>query len=80
MELVVKKPPTSAEDTRAKGSIPGLGRFPGKGNSNLENSMDRGACWVIMGLHRVGHDWARTHTSIPLNCLYIIMPISLSGR
>ena len=44
MELVVKKPPTSAEDTRAKGSIPGLGRFPGKGNSNLENSMDRGAC------------------------------------
>ena len=44
-------------------SIPGLGRFPGKGNgyplqySCLENSMDRGA-WqgIVMGLQRVGHD------------------------
>ena len=34
VELVVKNPPTSAGDTRAEGSIPGLGRFPGKGNSN----------------------------------------------
>ena len=42
------------------GSIPGLGRFPGEGNSNpfqyscLENSMVRGA-WS-MGSQRVGHD------------------------
>ena len=34
------------------GSVPGLGRFPGKGNSYplqyscLENSMDRGAWWA----------------------------------
>ena len=36
------------------GSIPGLGRSPGKGNSNplqpscLVNSMDRGAWWPIV--------------------------------
>ena len=36
------------------GSIPGLGRSPGKGNSNplqyfcLENSMDRGAWWATV--------------------------------
>ena len=39
------------------GSIPGLGRSPGKGNSNplqyscLENSIDGGAWWAIV--HRV---------------------------
>jgi len=46
------------------GSIPGPGRSPGEGNgyqlqySCQENSMDRGAWWVIqsMGLQRVGHD------------------------
>ena len=36
------------------GSVPGLGRFPGEGNSNplqdsgLENPMDRGAWWAIV--------------------------------
>ena len=36
------------------GSIPGLGRSPGGGNGNplqyacLEDSLDRGACWVII--------------------------------
>ena len=43
-------------------SIPGLGRFPGEGNSNplqyscLENPMDRGA-WqaTVYGVARVGH-------------------------
>ena len=36
------------------GLIPGLGRFPGKGNgtplqySCLENSMDRGAWWALV--------------------------------
>ena len=36
------------------GSIPGLGRSPGEGNGNplqyacLENSMNRGAWWVIV--------------------------------
>ena len=32
---VVKNPPASAGDTRDTGSIPGLGRSPGGGNSNL---------------------------------------------
>ena len=44
---MVKNPPASAGDTGDSGSIPGLGRSPGKGNGNphqyscLENSMDR---------------------------------------
>ena len=51
---VVKNPPTKAEDT---GSIPGLGRSPGKGNDNplqyscLVNSTDRGAGQATV--HRV---------------------------
>ena len=45
-ELVIKK---SACNVGDMGSIPGLGRFPGEGNSyplqfsGLENSTDRGA-------------------------------------
>ena len=45
------------------GSIPGLVRFPGKGNGNplqyfcLENSVDRGIwCAKVMELQRIGHD------------------------
>ena len=47
----VVKNPINAGDTD---SIPGLGRSPGVGNGNslhfscLENSMDRGAWWVIV--------------------------------
>ena len=46
---MVKNPPANAEDPRGSGSIPGLGRSPGKGHSNPlqylcpENPMDRGA-------------------------------------
>ena len=45
--LVVKNLPTNAGDIRDVGSIPGLGRSPGGGNSNplqyscLENPMER---------------------------------------
>ena len=48
--LVVKNTPANAGDLRDLGSIPGLGRFPGEGNSNplqysgLENPMD-GEAW-----------------------------------
>ena len=56
---MVKNPPANAGDV---GSIPGLGRSSGEGNSNplqyscLENSMDKGAWQVIVhGVHRVGH-------------------------
>ena len=47
--LVVKNPPANAGDTREVGSIPGLGRSPRGGNSNLlqysclENPMNREA-------------------------------------
>ena len=47
--LMVKNPPINAGDLRDIGSIPGLGRSPGKGNSNplqyscLGNTMDRRA-------------------------------------
>ena len=57
---VVKNVPTNAGDT---GSIPDLGRSPGKGNGNplqyscLENPMNRGA-WqaIVSGVTRVRHD------------------------
>ena len=45
------------------GSIPGLGRSPGRGHSNplqyscLENPMDRGAWWAVV--HGVTKSWAR---------------------
>ena len=47
--LPVVKNPSSAEDIRDVGSIPGLGRSPGEGHGNplqhsyLESPMDRGA-------------------------------------
>ena len=59
----VKNPPGNAGDTGDVGSVPGWGRFPGKGNGNplqyfcLENSWteepDR---QQSMGLQRVKHD------------------------
>ena len=47
---MVKNLPTTAEEIRGLGSIPGLGRSPGGGHGNplqyscLENPMNRGAC------------------------------------
>ena len=44
----------SAFNVGDSGSVPGLGRSPGEGNSNplqcscLENSMDRGAWWTTV--------------------------------
>ena len=49
MALVVKNLPANAGDITDAGSIPRLGRSPGKGNGNplwhsyLENSKDRGS-------------------------------------
>ena len=45
------------------GSIPGLGRFPGEGNSNplqyscLENCMKRGAYWATV--HGAAKSWTQ---------------------
>ena len=59
--LVVKNPPASAGGLRDIGSIPGLGRYPGRGHGHplqcscLENPVDRGVWWAAV--HRVlkGH-------------------------
>ena len=62
---VVKNLPAKAGDKRDAGSVPGLERFPGGGNSNplqyfcLENSMDRGA-WQA-AVHRVTQSWTCMH-------------------
>ena len=59
--LVVKNSPTNAEDVRDACLIPGLGRFPGGGNSIplqyscLENPMDRGNWWTTV--RRVAKIW-----------------------
>ena len=52
-----KEPACSAGDTGDVGSIPGSGRFPGKGNGNplqyscLENPTDREAwCAIVHGV------------------------------
>ena len=50
--LSSKESTLDAEDAGDTGSIPGLGRSPGRGHGNplqyscLENTMDRGAWWV----------------------------------
>ena len=52
MVPVVKNPAANAGDIRDTGFISGSGRSPREGNGNpllyscLENSVDRGACWV----------------------------------
>ena len=59
----MKNPPANAGDA---GSIPGLGRFSGEGNSYplqyswQENLMDRGGWWAI-GSQKVGHNLVTKH-------------------
>ena len=72
--LVVKNPPANAGDERDMGSIPGSGRFPGRGHGNplqyayLENPMDRGA-WKTT-VHRIAESdttetpWHKTFSNI----------------
>ena len=53
-DSVVKNLPANAGDVRDVGLIPGSGRSPGGGNSNLlqnsclENPMDRGDSWTTV--------------------------------
>ena len=60
---MVKNLPASAEDVRALGSIPGLGRSSGGGHGNprwyscLKNAMDRGAWWATV--HKVTQSWTQ---------------------
>ena len=75
---MVKNPPANAGDARNAGSIPGLGRSPGKGNGNplqhpcLENPMDR-RVWrtVVHGVAEsdmtecmLVHTHTYTHTTV----------------
>ena len=71
--LVVKNLSANAGDRREVGSIPGLGRTPGGEQGNafqyfcLENPMDRGTWWAVLGLQRLKHDWMNEHKHIPRN-------------
>ena len=53
---MIKNPCANAGDVKDSGSIPGLERFPGKGNGDplqyscLENPMDRGAWRAIQSV------------------------------
>ena len=67
--LVIKNPPASEGDMRDSGSIPGLGRSPGVGNSSPLKYSYLGNPWTeesrglqSMRLQRVRHDWTRAHT------------------
>ena len=83
VELVVKKkkknkqkPPADAGDVRNAGSVPGVSRSPGEGNSNplqyscLGNSMDRGAWWATV--HRVAESWAQLKQLTVRDCMHIM--------
>ena len=69
---VVKYPPAKAGDIRDAGSVPGMERSPGEGDSNsLQHSCLEAPTWTeepgglhFIGSHRVGHSWrnlARMH-------------------
>ena len=70
--LVVKNPRASAGDTRAAGSVPGWGRFPGGGMATHSSILAWRIPWTeepgglqSIGSQGVGHDWsnlAHMHT------------------
>ena len=79
--LVVKNPSANAGDVRDTGSIPGLGRFPGEGNSNppqyscLENPMDEGAWWATV------HGVAKSRTRLSYFPFFLsFFPVFLPGE
>ena len=74
--LVVKNWPANAGDIRKVASLPGSGRSPRVGNSNLlqysclENSMDRGAWWATV------HGVARSLTQLSMHTLRIQLQVT----
>ena len=68
---VVKNLPTDAGEV---GSVPGLGRSPGKGNGNqlqyscLKSPMDRGACWAT--IHRITKLDMTEHACTQGGCMF----------
>ena len=86
---MVKNTPAKAWNTRDSGSIPGSGRYPGRGNGNplqyscLENPMDRGA-WQAT-VHGVAKSWTRLNVWTHLNTAQqsvmgsFLLPVMISG-
>ena len=82
-DSVVKNLPASVGDSWDVGSIPGSGRYPGVGNSNLlrysclNNSVEPGRLHPL-GSQRVGYDWvcarAYTHTHHTVDPLHLFCP------
>ena len=83
MVLVVRNPSANAGDIRDMGSVPGLGRSPGKGHSSplqysyLENVMDRGAWWAT--IHRVTKSWTQLQ-QLSMHVPIIFIQYSLPGN
>ena len=77
----------SACNARDPNSIPGLGRSPGEGNDNilqyscLENSMDRGAWWLVIPFSK-GSSWVRAQTwaSCHAGRFFTIWSIPITGK
>ena len=86
--LVVKNPPSNAEDVGDAGSIPGLGRFfsPGKGNGNplqyscLENPVDRGAWRATVHGAAKSRTWLKQFSTHRHILIYLPILLFLSYR
>ena len=81
---VEKKPSANAGDVGDTGSLPRLGRLPGKGNgSPLQYSRhgkaygQRSLAATIHGVTRIGHDWATNQQQVPPHQPLGILPIDL---
>ena len=81
---MVRNLPANAEDTRDAGSIPGLGRSPGRGNGNpfqyscWENSMNRGT-WRAT-VHGIAKSQTRLRTRTHrhrLMAVFLVFPPTL---
>ena len=55
---MVKNLPANAGDVRNMSLIPGSERYPGEGNGNLLQLVDRGAWWALV------HGVTKTHTRL----------------
>ena len=62
------------------GSIPGLGRSPGKGKATHSSILAWRIPWIqSMGSPRVGHDWATyTFTSVPNQTMHLCPESAIS--
>ena len=87
---MVKNVPANAKYTGGRGSVPGLGRSLGVGNSNslqfscLENSIEIGAWWghresnMIEHAHTRAHTHTHTHTNL-VRASLVALPMQETG-